>query len=163
MWATYSSVATPSVANGNVITAAARPAISTSSGATARAGTRTVFADWVGSRLTIATATRTVHTATVTGEDHHPPPTWRKTVSGSSASSAPDGDGTPTKNSLENGGASVSSSRVLNRASRSTTQTVNTRATDHPARMSSSAQMNSTTAGATPKEMPSASESSSAP
>src|SRR4051794_11781725 len=156
-------MAAPSDANGKVTTAAARPAISTSSGATARAGTCTVFIDRVGNRLTIARATAIVHAATGNGDDHHPAPRCRKTVSGSNASSAPAGEGIPTKNSLANGSASVSSSNVLNRANRSTTQTVNTSATGQPTRMSCSDQTNSTTAGATPKDTESASESSSAP
>jgi hypothetical protein len=117
----------------------------------------------VGSRLTIAKATAIVQTATAHADDHHPDPKCRNTVSGSNASSAPAGEGIPTKNSLANGTASVSSSRVLNLAKRSTTQTVNTRATGQPTRMPCSDQTNKTTAGATPKETESASESSSAP
>src|SRR5882757_8528888 len=136
----------------------------TSSGAMNSAGTRTVFIDRVRSRLIISAATSSIHTPTTGGSDQNPGPNWSSTSSGATATSAAAGAGTPTKNSLAYGGCSVSSSSVLNRASRSAAHTAKTSATTQPRRLvPSSRQMNSTSAGDTPKDTQSASESSSAP
>ena len=95
----------PSPRNGTVISTAAASPTSTSSGATSRGGTRTVFSDSVGSRLTISAATTTVHTATSSGADHQPrPEVQRQRTAAGRATSAAAGAGTPTKNSLAYGG-----------------------------------------------------------
>src|SRR5689334_9080539 len=162
MVARYTSATMPSPRNGTVTSTAAASPTSTSSGATSRDGTRMVLNDNVGSLLTISPATTTAHTPTGTGEDHQPSPKVSVAYSGRPDSSAAAGAGTPTKNSLAYGGWSASSS-VLNRASRSAMQTANTSATTQPSRVPCSAQMYMTSAGATPNETRSDSESSSAP
>src|SRR5829696_328461 len=93
-------------------------------------GTRTRLSDSVGTRLIIRNAISTVHAPITSGADHQPAPNSSHTTRGASTSSAPAGDGTPTKNSVVNTGLVVSSSRVLNLASRSTTHTTKTSATD---------------------------------
>ncbi len=116
--------------------AAARPT-NTSRGATALAGTRSFFRDSVGTRLISSSAMATVHSHTVASADHQPGPNARVAMTGSSASRPPAGAGTPTKNSLAYGGCSASSSRVLNRASRSTMHTAKMSAATQPRRLGS--------------------------
>src|SRR3954464_13278784 len=124
----------PSPRNGTVTsTAAASPTI-TSSGATSRAGTRTVLNDNVGRRLTISPATTTAHTPTGTGADHQPSPNVSVAYSGRADSRAAAGAGAPTKDPLAYGGFSTSSS-VWTRASRSAMHTANTSATTQPSRV----------------------------
>src|SRR5438105_1786235 len=106
----YTIMATISAANGQVMIVAASSTTSTSSGAIALGGTFTVFSDSVGMRLISSAAMASVHTATTGPLDHQPGSNCCSSISGSRASSAPGGAGTPTKNSLVNGGFSVSSS-----------------------------------------------------
>ncbi len=150
--------------SGNMMTPAASSATSTSSGAAAFGGTLTVFRDSVGTRLTASAAISTIHTITAFWFAHQPG--WPKCAvrtSGSRASSPAAGAGTPTKNSLAYRGCSVSSSSVLNRARRSTMHTAKISATTQPARLSCNCHAYSVNAGATPKDIASDSESSSAP
>ena len=115
-------------------------------------------------RLTIKNATATKITPTTSGRRTYSSGMVKDKIIGSSASPAAAGAGTPVKKVEAQAGGSGSSMAVLKRAKRNTHATAYNSTKIQPNRpMLSSDQKYNINAGATPKQIMSDSESSSAP